>query len=113
VSDPSVSLVVLRCANLELSRAFYAALGLTLISEKHGSGPDHYSCTLGDLVLEFYPLGRSAGTSGLRIGFRVPSVSVAVAAIRDAKVGEVLSLGDAPPSAVVQDPDGHKLQLEE
>jgi catechol 2,3-dioxygenase-like lactoylglutathione lyase family enzyme len=35
--------VVLRCADLERSRAFYEALGLTVVPEQHGAGPAHFS----------------------------------------------------------------------
>ena len=41
-----LSLVVLRCADLERTRRFYEALGLTLMPEQHGSGPRHYSARL-------------------------------------------------------------------
>ena len=44
--------------------------------------------------------------------FKAPDIKRAVQT-GQAQIGEVLSVGDAPASAVVRDPDGHKLQLEE
>jgi lactoylglutathione lyase len=110
----SLHLIVLRCADIERSRAFYKALGLSLVSEQHDRGPRHYSCTMGDIVMELYPLGKSEPTAGVRLGLRVRDIREVVAAVRAAQVGEVLDLTEhGPLSAVVQDPDGHKIQLDE
>jgi hypothetical protein len=76
---PAVNLIVLRCTDLEMASVFYRALGLTLTPEKHGDGPNHFSCTLGDIVVELYPTGRQGGTSGLRLGLVVADVQAAVA----------------------------------
>ena len=87
-----VTLIVLRCADLERSVAFYAALGLTVTREQHGTGPVHFSCTLDHgVVLELYPRG-GRDTSGLRLGLRVDD-------------------GIAGKGTVVTDPDGHQLEL--
>ena len=51
----ALSLIVLRCSDVNASRRFYEALGLSFTTEKHGAGPEHYACRLGDLVLELYP----------------------------------------------------------
>lgn len=49
--------MVLRTSDLEKTRMLYAALGLTLVEEVHAGCPPHYSCDLGALLIEFYPLG--------------------------------------------------------
>ena len=114
MSAPSVGLIVLRCADLDASREFYGLLGLSLVPEQHGKGPRHYSCTMGEVVLELYPLGTGPGTSGVRIGLRVREVSAVVAAIRVAGVGRVRSHSETPTiTAVLKDPDGHSLQLDQ
>jgi lactoylglutathione lyase len=108
---PELTLVVLRCADLERSREFYKALGLSFESEQHRSGPRHDSTRLGSTVLELYPAGARPATS-LRLGIAVPEVSAAVAAVRG--FGDVvLEHDDQDPHvrALVKDPDGNKIEL--
>ena len=69
--NPSIHLIVLKCARLDRSRAFYAALGLQPMPEQHGTGPVHYSCTLGGVVLELYRASESV-TDGVRLVLRNP-----------------------------------------
>jgi lactoylglutathione lyase len=105
--------VVLRCADLERSRSFYEALGLRPEREQHGRGPVHYSCDLGGVVLELYPLGRSR-TSGVRLGIRVRSVGETVESLRRIGAAVIRAQTDEQPgSAVVRDPDGHEIALTE
>jgi catechol 2,3-dioxygenase-like lactoylglutathione lyase family enzyme len=40
---PALTLVVVRCRDLEQSRRFYQAISLILTAEQHGTGPLHYS----------------------------------------------------------------------
>lgn len=40
---------------------FYESLGLNFTQEKHGDGPEHFSCSITDgLVLEIYPIKNDA-----------------------------------------------------
>src|SRR5690349_10899033 len=106
-----LTLLVLRCADLERSKCFYEALGLSFDGEQHQSGPRHYSTRLGATVLELYPGAASAGTP-LRLGIAVPDVGATVAAVRG--FGDVvLQLDDETPHvrALVRDPDGNKVEL--
>jgi lactoylglutathione lyase len=109
----ALAYLVLRCRDLERSRAFYEAIGLRLELEQHGRGAQHYSCTLGEVVLELYPLSEKP-TSGLRLGLRVPSVAAILESVRrlGAEVLRVDESGGAP-SAVLRDPDGHEVSLVE
>ncbi len=109
----ALRLVVLRCADLARAASFYRALGFDLVEEQHGAGPRHFSCTLGDVILELYPQGEGAASAGLRLGLRVSDVAAVVASIRAAGVGAVLRAVDDPPGALVRDPDGHRLELEQ
>lgn len=52
--------LVVRTGDLEKTRMFYEALGLTLAEERHQGCPPHYSCDFGGLLLEFYPAGVGA-----------------------------------------------------
>jgi catechol 2,3-dioxygenase-like lactoylglutathione lyase family enzyme len=103
--------VVLRCADMERSRAFYEALGLHLVDEQHGSGARHYSCRLRNVVLELYPLA-ARPTSGVRLGIQVPNLEATVEAVR--AIGAVVRMNGsgATASAVLRDPDGHEIAVE-
>ena len=112
-----LSLVVIRAANQEASLAFYRALGLTFVQEQHGSGPVHYSCNLGGLVLELYPSKVSPpleqSTDTTMLGFKVTSL--------ESTVVELQKLGIKPKSLPkestwgrwvnVVDPDGRTVQI--
>ena len=100
-----LTLVVIRSADLERSRRFYEALGLTLVPEQHGAGPRHYSVRVGQTVLEFYP-DASGSTRGLRLGLQVVDLPAAVSAL--AEIGAVPRPGSP---VTVDDPDGHRLEL--
>lgn len=100
-----LTLVVLRCADLERSRQFYEALGLTLIREQHGTGPQHYSARVGKTVLEFYP-DASGSTRGVRLGLQLIDLGAAISAL--AKIGAVPRPGSP---VTIDDPDGHRLEL--
>lgn len=103
----SLSLIVLRCGDLAASRTFFSALGAVFAPEKHGSGPQHYACTLGLLVLELYPAGRR-NISHLRLGFVVDDLARTLEQVRHLG-GTVLS--ESAGHAVVVDPDGNRIEL--
>jgi hypothetical protein len=100
--ETNLSLVVLRCSDLEASRAFYELLGLSPVREQHGDGPVHYSLSAGSTTIELYPsLGKS--TSDLRIGISTPNLSEVRQRLEQSRsVGRHL---------VVVDPDGHVIEL--
>ena len=103
----SLSLIVLRCNDLEASRTFFSALGAVFTPEKHGTGPPHYACTLGQVVFELYPAGRR-NISDLRLGFVVCDLARTLEQVRHIG-GTVLS--ESAGQAVVVDPDGNRIQL--
>lgn len=101
--------LVLRCADVEAARAFYEAIGLVFAKERHGAGPEHFACTLGEFVLELYPAsGRP--TASVRIGLRVGDVRAVVERVREAG-GCVVRAEGAQPTALVRDPDGNDIAL--
>ncbi|MCB9441140.1 MAG: VOC family protein [Mycolicibacterium sp.] len=102
----SRSLIVLYCSDLDASRAFYGdGLGLELRPERHGSGPVHYSCDLGGLVLELYPAGDRPPTR-TRLGLVVDDPPAALDRLRAA--GATVRTG---PPVTVTDPDGSTVEL--
>jgi hypothetical protein len=111
MSQVALHLIVLRCADVERSRAFYAAVGLDPTPERHGSGPPHYSCAMGAIVLELYPQGSQPPTVGVRIGLSVADVRIAVEAVRALGTGEVMRVDDHHTQALLGDPDGNAVHL--
>jgi hypothetical protein len=65
-----LNLVAIRARDPEKLAGFYSLLGLDFRTEKHGNGPKHFSCAVGESVLEIYPLSEGdAATTGTRLGF--------------------------------------------
>ncbi|WP_329376073.1 VOC family protein [Streptomyces sp. NBC_01351] len=70
----TIDLLVIYTTRLEACRDFYAGLGLDLVPERHGNGPDHYAAILaGGGVLELYPATRRPETGYLRLGLTAPA----------------------------------------
>jgi len=114
MSKVSLNLIVLRSPDIVRSAAFYARLGLQFDLHRHGSGPEHFSSELvGGVVFELYPIDENATVVGARIGFRVPSVDEAVAALAEYPGAVVSKPGESEwrRRAVVRDPDGNKVEL--
>lgn len=104
-----LTLLVLRCRDLEASRGFYAALGLVIVPEQHGTGPAHYSCQLGSTVLELHPA--SGPTSNVRVGVSIPDVAAAIEAIRAVGGRVEREPTTEPHTALVRDPDDNPVEL--
>jgi catechol 2,3-dioxygenase-like lactoylglutathione lyase family enzyme len=106
---PVLTLIVLRCSDVERSASFYRALRLQLNTEQHGSGPAHYACVLGSTVLELYP-AKGGRNRSVRLGF---TVSDPLGAAERALSKGGLSTGTAlsEDRAVVADPDGNTIEL--
>jgi predicted enzyme related to lactoylglutathione lyase len=112
-----LNLLVLKTRQLDRLRQFYAALGIAFAQEKHGDGPLHYAGTIGDLVLELYPLPEGAGLadSTTRLGFAVAGLDAVVRALEGVGA-EVVALPRQTAwgrRAVVRDPDGRAVELSE
>jgi catechol 2,3-dioxygenase-like lactoylglutathione lyase family enzyme len=101
----TLSLVVLRCTDVSVSRRFYEALGLSFQAEQHGAGPVHYSTRIGSTVLELYPVKRES-SRGVRLGLSCTNPEEAAKAAL--VVGGRL-IGSSP--VVIEDPDGHAIEL--
>jgi len=109
----SLNLVVIQSSNLENSVSFYQSFGLIFNKEQHGKGPEHYACELNNLVFEIYPRSDEMVYGSLRIGFNVENLEQIVENVRSKK-GTIISeptMSRWGKRAVVQDPDGHKIEL--
>ena len=109
----AISLVVVRTEDLERAREFYDLLGLALVSEQHGSGPQHYSFTSSGTVFELYPAGAAKPDISTRLGFTVPDGNSVVDRLKTA--GHDIAASPkgrgSEVCAVVIDPDGRKVEL--
>ncbi len=114
MSQATLNLLVLRSPDLERAAAFYSRLGLQFTRHRHGKGPEHFAAELGGSVFELYPLAADGpSTLGTRLGFSVPSLDAAIAALSDYPGAVVSPPKDSPwgRRAVVSDPDGHRVEL--
>ena len=114
MTNLALNLVVLRSPDMARAAAFYSRLGLEFRQHRHGSGPEHFAAELpGGGVFELYPVTDAASTLGTRIGFRVPSVDDAIAALSDYPSAVISAPRDSEwgRRAVVTDLDGHKVEL--
>jgi lactoylglutathione lyase len=109
-----LNLVVIRVADLERSAQLYQSLGLALIKEHHGGGPEHYSANVHGTILELYPRrSESEQTSQVRLGFCVESLDKVLDSIQKSG-GRVLSTARDSPwgrRAVIEDLDGHRIEI--
>lgn len=68
-----LELAVIYTTRLDACRDFYRGIGLALVRERHGNGPEHYAATLADGgVLELYPATSRPETGYLRLGLTAP-----------------------------------------
>jgi len=80
----ALNLVVLRSPDMPRAAGFYSQLGLRFTRHQHGSGPEHFAAELSSGVFEIYPQSSEGpSTLGTRIGFSVPSLDSAIAAISE------------------------------
>ncbi len=109
----SINLIVLRSKKLSDTLAFYQRLGLKFQKEQHGKGPIHYSAKIGQILFELYPSTPvNPSTESLRIGFSVESIEKIIADT-GAKVLMGPQVNGVLRKAVIQDPEGHKVELTE
>ncbi len=110
----SLNLIVLRSPDIARAAAFYKHLGLSFAQHQHGKGAVHLAAELSGGVFELYT--QAAGglsTLGTRIGFTVPSVDQAIAALSEYPEAIISAPKDSEwgRRAVVADPDGHRIEL--
>jgi lactoylglutathione lyase len=116
----SLGLLVLYTENTDAVLKFYEAIGLAFVEEKHGSGPTHYACELGDTVIEIYP-GSQGSLQNYKAG-GATLLGLNVASL-DATLDNLEQIGvvpDSPPKSYawgrwcrVLDPDGRGVNLSE
>jgi hypothetical protein len=97
MDEISLNLVVLRSPDIERAAACYTCLGLRFVRHRHGNGPEHFAAEIAGAVFELYPLADdAASTLGARVGFRVPSLDAALAAVAHYSEALVMPPKDSP-----------------
>lgn len=104
-----ISLLVIRCRDLEASKNFYQLLGMSFTKEKHGNGPEHYSCEQDDCIFELYPNKGVPPNDSLRLGFKTQSVTAIMKQVSSTESYEY----SGKKIYVVTDPDGRKIEVSE
>ena len=104
-----ISLLAIRCKDIELSKEFYQKLGLSFAKEQHEDGPVHYSCECNGCVFELYPNEGMPSEDNNRLGFKVSDL---------ANITKILSITDSYIFSgcavyVLTDPDGRKIEISE
>jgi lactoylglutathione lyase len=69
-----ISLLVIRCLDIEVSKNFYELLGFSFAKERHGNGLLHYTCEHEGSVFELYPNKGEPPKDNNRLGFKVSSL---------------------------------------
>jgi predicted enzyme related to lactoylglutathione lyase len=118
MGKPLLTLLVLRAADVSRSLVFYKMLGFEFTEERHGTGPVHYSCEVGGVVVEIFP-GKPGHTPDRRdsgatlIGFQVADLDQIVAAMKASGATIITDVQDSTwgRRAIIQDPDGRAIEL--
>jgi predicted enzyme related to lactoylglutathione lyase len=90
-------------------------LGLTFDYHKHGNSPFHYSATIGQTILEIYPLAKNQPEpdKNLRLGFGIDSFDETINKLKESRVpflSEPIQT-DFGFMAIISDPDERKIEL--
>lgn len=110
-----LKLLVIRTPDIKALHAFYSRLGFSFTYHQHGSSPYHYSATIGDTVIELYPLakGQTEADKHLRLGFDIVCFDDLIAALKQENIRFITEPVETDNGlmAVVADPDGRKVEL--
>ena len=108
-----LSLLVLRCADLAKSVAFYRALSFDFQLEQHGNGPEHFASENNGFVFELYPATTSSNDIHSRLGFRVTSLEDVAQNLQKLGIESTPKSSSWGVSVIVRDPDGRAIEVSE
>jgi len=112
-----IALLVIKTNQLEKQKTFYEKLDLVFQKEKHGNGPEHFSCLMKNqnVVFEIYPLPKSQASSDstTRLGFRVDDLEKTIESILEigGEVKSKIRKTEFGTLAVVKDFDGRSVEV--
>ncbi len=107
------NLLVIKTNQLETTRQFYQSIGIQFQKHQHGRGPVHYAAEMGTFVFEIYPLSNQQARvdSSTRLGFEVNRLDDLITALPADVVLKLPHQAEWGYQAIVQDPDGRKVEL--
>ena len=108
-----LSLVVIRSDDIEKSRAFYSALGLDFEQHDHPPCGKHYASEQDGFVFEICRRNLKEPTTSVFLGLHVGDLEERLKAIDPTSIVRPAEEGDWGRSAIVVDPDGHRIMLTE
>jgi lactoylglutathione lyase len=110
-----IRLLVLRTSDTKKLADFYSLFRLTFDYHKHGNSPFHYSASIGQTVLETYPLTKSQteADKNLRLRFGIDNFDQTVLTLRELQVPFSLepTQTDFGFMAIISDPDERKIEF--
>ena len=102
--------LVIKCNDLEKSKAFYEAIGFHPVKEKHGSGVEHYSFALNDFIIELYPSNKSVkGNLILGLEIKTPIEEI-IKRLKFISYHQDFSISKDGKFSI-NDPDGNRIHL--
>lgn len=106
-----LNLLVLRCRDLEKSRAFYECVGLNFVKHSHGDGPEHYSHENHEIVIELYSAS-SGPIDKTGLGFRCYDLEAMQKSLTEKGfIPDIIRETEWGESFVVRDPDGRRVEI--
>lgn len=108
-------MLVIQTIDPQILANFYSLLGLKFEYHQHSKGPLHYTTTIDKTVFEIYPLrsDQVKPDSTLRLGFQIRDFDQTLATLlqHDVKILSKPTSTDWGTVALIQDPDGRKIEL--
>ncbi len=103
--------LVIKCNDLEKSKAFYEAIGFYPVKEKHGSGVEHYSFAIKDFVIELYPSNKRV-EGNLILGLEIKiSIDEIMQRLKFISYDQELSK-NKDGNFSIKDPDGNRINID-
>jgi lactoylglutathione lyase len=103
--------LVIKCNDLEKSKAFYEAIGFYPVKEKHGSGVEHYSFAVKDFVIELYPSNKRV-EGNLILGLEIKiSIDEIMQRLKFISYDQELSK-NKDGNFSIKDPDGNRIYID-
>jgi len=110
-----IKLIVIRTNDTQRLADFYDLLGTTFACHRRGSSPAYYSATIGEAVLEIYPLAKPQREvdKDLRLGFGIENFDQVIKTLQEHQVVFAVEPVQTENGfmTVITDPDGREIEL--
>lgn len=110
-----LSAVLITSKDPDRLATFYRdTLGIGLVAERHGEGPAHWACELGDIHFAIHPGAGPSGPGPVKLALWVFDLTAFAAHLEDLGVPleyPITELGSESWVTAVRDPDGNVVEL--